>query len=923
MLCGKKYNGILSDIWNCGIILYCMLIGHLPFTGSEEKIIYENIIKHNYKFPSYISKNAINLIENMLVIDPKKRYNFEKIKKHPWFNIIKPNFKPGIVNEVHKIPVDFDIINKVEKLGYDKKKCIDSIKNNKYDSYSGIYYSLLKKSINDNKMSISDLYSEKFLNFIQDYDNWIFPEKILDPLYSDYKINMPKNFFTYHNINSLSNIVSIPEEQHNKESDSEANEFSSRKNDEIIENISDKKIFNKNKIYKNKTENLKKSNNSFNKIKNNNSYNLRKKFNKEKKNLTPKIKILNVKNIFNLNKKNSNNSKNNINSHSIKIYPLTNRHLTPNKIVNNSNENLISIPKKSINKTNLFSNQHSFHKNYTYISSKNIKNHISILKNMYKSKTLNNPAKTNKFIIKKNNSNKNNMEENNLDDKNSKSTNNYSSRELFNSNYESNKIIKNLNDNTISSNVSSQEKILITDKSSYISGSPNINNFYIFPPGVIKKNNTYTIRIKKEKEDENEYCPNILDKNGKYKLIEKIKKDEQNFEKNLQIIDNIKPTQNNFILQDNNIIHEISKKLCKYNKNYNSYDKNFEKLQDCLFEKKSNINEPLLISKNFNLFLQKLKKSLSTNKNLKKQKKNTTLHKPNYHSFVSSTSTKNKNSVLKHIKKNKTNDFSNNKSRNMESEKFITEYSDLSSEKKANYSLDSRTDKKYITINKTNDSINDIYKNSDNDINSTPQLGQKLIGVFNSKPKLTDNESNNTINSFYNDEYFPSFGLCNEIVPKNILNFSFKREKLKIRINVNRRSTNNFNKENPDYFNNNLNSEEKKSFSNTGKNFYKKENDKENIKIDPIDLFCLLNLSFGEIKIRAKNYFKKNGFFIHIKDNSFTAKKENTIFDITFVKIDNSSNVKNIILKPKIKSINFRKDKEILKKFIFNLNNKK
>ena len=117
MLRGEKYNGVFSDIWSCGIILYTMLVGNLPCAESNEELIYENIMQQNYYFPENISLEAIDLIENMLKINPKERFDFEQIKLHPWFNKVKPKLKPGIVYGIHIIPVDNNILNKIEKLG--------------------------------------------------------------------------------------------------------------------------------------------------------------------------------------------------------------------------------------------------------------------------------------------------------------------------------------------------------------------------------------------------------------------------------------------------------------------------------------------------------------------------------------------------------------------------------------------------------------------------------------------------------------------------------------------------------------------------------------------------------------------------------------------------------------------------------------
>ena len=187
MLRGEKYNGILSDIWSCGIILYTMLVGNLPCSESKEELVYENIMQNNYYFPENISKEAKDLIKNMLMINPKERYNFEQIKTHPWFNLVKPKLKPGIVYGVHKIPIDNYILSRIEKYGYDKDKCKDSILNNNFDENCSIYYLTLKQIIREKKSSISDLFSEEYIEYLKDYKNWIKTEEINNPLFINYQ----------------------------------------------------------------------------------------------------------------------------------------------------------------------------------------------------------------------------------------------------------------------------------------------------------------------------------------------------------------------------------------------------------------------------------------------------------------------------------------------------------------------------------------------------------------------------------------------------------------------------------------------------------------------------------------------------------------------------------------------------------------
>ena len=125
MIKGKKYNGFLSDIWSCGVILYIMLYGYLPFEGFSNNDLFKKILKGKVNYPNYINKSAIDLMKNILVVNPEKRIDINKIKKHPFYlkgkNIFNEKF-PELINDV--IQNNINNVNKTLK-----KSLSDSINN--------------------------------------------------------------------------------------------------------------------------------------------------------------------------------------------------------------------------------------------------------------------------------------------------------------------------------------------------------------------------------------------------------------------------------------------------------------------------------------------------------------------------------------------------------------------------------------------------------------------------------------------------------------------------------------------------------------------------------------------------------------------------------------------------------------------------
>ena len=96
MIAGKPYKGLDVDIWSCGIILYAMLCGYLPFEDPNTDKLYKKIIKCDYKIPHYISSEGKDLITKIMNTNPKERYKMSEIRAHEWF--VKNTSKTGRTN---------------------------------------------------------------------------------------------------------------------------------------------------------------------------------------------------------------------------------------------------------------------------------------------------------------------------------------------------------------------------------------------------------------------------------------------------------------------------------------------------------------------------------------------------------------------------------------------------------------------------------------------------------------------------------------------------------------------------------------------------------------------------------------------------------------------------------------------------------
>uniref|UniRef100_A0ACD5YHN6 Uncharacterized protein n=1 Tax=Avena sativa TaxID=4498 RepID=A0ACD5YHN6_AVESA len=120
VLSKRGYDGAKTDIWSCGVVLFVLVAGYLPFQHKNVMGVYRKIYKAEYNCPRWFSVELKDLLRQILDLDPCTRASFSAIKGSAWYR------ESIAIQEVMRKQETRDKVYKSEATTSESKECSKS-----------------------------------------------------------------------------------------------------------------------------------------------------------------------------------------------------------------------------------------------------------------------------------------------------------------------------------------------------------------------------------------------------------------------------------------------------------------------------------------------------------------------------------------------------------------------------------------------------------------------------------------------------------------------------------------------------------------------------------------------------------------------------------------------------------------------------
>ncbi|KFD69142.1 hypothetical protein M514_02978 [Trichuris suis] len=167
---GEKYDGKKADIWSCGVILYALLVGALPFDDDNLRHLLEKVKRGVFHIPHFVPAECQSLLRGMIEVNVARRMTLDAVFRHPWVaggsKLTVQRSSPMLkVVQTLVIPseecIDVDVLRHMISLSCfgDKENIVQQLLNTKHNTEKVVYFVLLdrkfRKPLNEEDAAVS------------------------------------------------------------------------------------------------------------------------------------------------------------------------------------------------------------------------------------------------------------------------------------------------------------------------------------------------------------------------------------------------------------------------------------------------------------------------------------------------------------------------------------------------------------------------------------------------------------------------------------------------------------------------------------------------------------------------------------------------------------------------------------------------
>lgn len=155
LLAGQPYQGPAVDVWSFGVVIYVLVVGHMPFDDpSSIPALQAKIKQGQVEYPPWLSEDCKSLLTRMLTVDPGRRATMEEVVAHKWMNL---GFSSPVDSHIPprraiELPLDMAVVREMSALGFGSEEqiftdlvAVTKMEKQEVSALTSVYYLVSEK----------------------------------------------------------------------------------------------------------------------------------------------------------------------------------------------------------------------------------------------------------------------------------------------------------------------------------------------------------------------------------------------------------------------------------------------------------------------------------------------------------------------------------------------------------------------------------------------------------------------------------------------------------------------------------------------------------------------------------------------------------------------------------------------------------